>query len=253
MNRVRTLLIACAAVAGIAACAYNEDLGRNQLLIVDPGALNASGEQAWAQTLKTEKVSTDAAGRARVQRVGARIVQAAGLSQRSWEYVLFDNDQANAFVLPGGKIGVNTGLLKIAQNDDQLAAVLGHEVGHTTANHAAERYSQTALTQLALAGAQGAAKGFSPELANGVAAYGGVGAQLGLLLPFSRQHELEADRLGLRYMAAAGYRPSEAVTLWRNMASSRSGATVEVLSTHPSDATRIAQLEQMIREMGPAR
>jgi predicted Zn-dependent protease len=252
MRVARTLLIVGAMAAGLLACTYNEDLGRNQLLIVDPGALNASGEQAWAETLKTERVSSDAAARARVQRVGSRLVQAAGLSQRPWEYVVFQNDQANAFVLPGGKIGVNTGLLKVTQNDDQLAAVIGHEIGHTTANHAAERYSQTALTQLALAGAQGAAKNYSPALANGIAAYGGVGAQLGVLLPFSRQHELEADRLGVRYMAAAGYRPAEAVTLWRRMAESRSGSPLEVISTHPSDATRIAALEQILREQGLA-
>jgi predicted Zn-dependent protease len=249
---VRNLLVAGFLAGALVACAYNEDLGRSQLLIVDPGALNASGQQAWAETLKRERVSTDAAARARVQRIGSRLVQAAGLSQRPWEYVVFQNDQANAFVLPGGKIGVNTGLLKVAQNDDQLAAVIGHEIGHVTANHAAERFSQTALTQLALAGAQGAARNYSPAMANGIAAYGGVGAQLGVLLPFSRQHEIEADRLGVRYMAAAGYRPAEAVTLWRRMAQTRSGSPLEVMSTHPSDATRIAALEQILREQGLA-
>jgi predicted Zn-dependent protease len=236
----------------LSGCAYNEDLGRNQLLLVDSGALTQSGQQAWAETLKTEKVSTDAAAKARVLRVGSRIVQAAGLTDRPWEYVVFQNDQANAFVLPGGKVGVNTGLLKVVQNDDQLAAVLGHEVGHTTAQHAAERFSQTAATQIALAGIQGAAGNYSKGLADGIAAYGGVGAQLGILLPFSRQHELEADRLGVRYMATAGYRPAEAVTLWRLMAAQRQGGPPQFMSTHPSDATRIAALEQILRDQAAA-
>lgn len=235
----------------LTACAYNEDLGRRQLLLVDDASLAQAGEQAWAETLRTQRRSNDTGAQQRVQQVASRIVGAAGLANRPWEYVVFDNAEANAFVLPGGKVGVNTGLLRIVQNDDQLAAVIGHEVGHMAANHAAERYSQTAATQLVLAGAQGASEGRSETLSKGIASYGGIGAQLGVLLPFSRQHELEADRLGVQYMARAGYRPAEAVTLWRLMAQSRTGARPpEIISTHPSDESRIAALEALLRQQG---
>lgn len=241
-------------VLGLAACAYNEDLGRSQFLLVNDAALAQSAQQAWAQTLATSKVSNDRAAQARVQRVAARLVEAAGLGDRSWEYVVFEDPQANAFVLPGGKIGVNTGMLSVVENDDQLAAVIGHELAHSVANHAAERYSQTAATQLALGIGQSALGGrVGAETAKQISAFGGVGAQLGVLLPFSRRHELEADRLGVDFMARAGYRPAEAVKLWRNMqAASTGGRPPQLLSTHPSEATRIAELERYIAGM-PAR
>src|SRR5690606_8851710 len=172
---------------------------------------------------------------ARIRRVAERVTQAAGMGDRSWDYAVFVDDSPNAFVLPSGKIGVTTGLLSLVQNDDQLAAVLGHEVGHAVAQHAAERYSQTAATSLVLSGVQGAAGDYGQA----AGAIGGLGAQLGVLLPFSRRHELEADRLGVDYMQAAGYRPSEAIALWRLMSQQRQGATPEFASTHPSDASRI--------------
>jgi len=242
--------VAVGATAALAACAYNEDLGRSQFLLVDNRALAQAAEGAWAQALSSGRVSTNAAANARVRQVGSRLVTAAGLTDRSWDYVVFEDPQANAFVLPGGQIGVNTGLLAMVENDDQLAAVLGHEIAHMTSNHAAERYSQTAATQLLLSGAGSALGG--GDLARGVASLGGVGAQLGVLLPFSRRHELEADRLGVDYMARAGYRPSEAVTLWNNMAAGRGagGGAGGMMSTHPSDAERIAALQAHLRARG---
>lgn len=242
----RTLVIAVAVSAALAGCAYNEALGRNQLLIVDDSALTQQADAAWAQTLRTQRVSTDAAANARIRRVGDRIVQAAGLSNRNWEYALFVSESPNAFVLPSGKIGVTTGLLSLVRNDDQLATVLGHEVGHVVARHAAERYSTTALTSIGLSGVQSAAGDYG----RAAGAIGGLGAQLGLLLPFSRNHELEADRIGVDYLHRAGFRPSEAVALWRLMATQRQGSTPEFASTHPSDASRIAALEQYIASRG---
>jgi predicted Zn-dependent protease len=244
--RVSLAALAVAAAASVGACAYNETLGRNQLLIVDDAALSRSSDQAWAQAQQQTPVSRDAAQNQRVRTVGARIVQAANLGNRTWEYAVFTDTSPNAFVLPNGKIGVTTGLLALVRNDDQLAAVIGHEVGHVVARHAAERYSQTALTATGIQVAQGVAG----DYANAVGALGGAGAQLGVLLPFSRTHELEADRLGVDYMAAAGYRPAESVALWRIMAAQRQTARPEFTSTHPSDATRIAQLEQYIASRG---
>lgn len=246
MNRPLTLALLAAAAVSTAACAYNETLGRNQFLIVDDGALTQQSEAAWAEALRTQPVSSDAAANARVRRVGARIVEAAGLTDRSWDYAVFVSQSPNAFVLPSGKIGVTTGLLNLVRNDDQLAAVLGHEVGHVVARHAAERYSTTAATSVVLSGVQGAAGDYGQA----AGAIGGLGAQLGLLLPFSRSHELEADRLGVDYLHRAGYRPSESVALWRLMAEQRQGSTPEFASTHPSDASRIAALEQYIASKG---
>lgn len=246
MTRPRILLIAALAGLSTAACAYNETLGRSQFLLVDDAALTQQSEAAWAEALRTQPISPDAAAKARVRRVGGRIVEAAGLTDRSWDYAVFVSQSPNAFVLPSGKIGVTTGLLGLVRNDDQLAAVLGHEVGHVVARHAAERYSSTAATGLVLSGVQSAAG----DYAQAAGAIGGLGAQLGVLLPFSRRHELEADRLGVDYLQRAGYRPSESVALWRLMAQQRQGSTPEFASTHPSDASRIAALEQYIAGQG---
>ena len=246
MNRPLILALAGVAALSTAACAYNETLGRNQFLIVDDGALTQQSEAAWAQALRTQPTSSDAAANARVRRVGSRIVEAAGLTDRSWDYALFVSQSPNAFVLPSGKIGVTTGLLSLVRTDDQLAAVLGHEVGHVVARHAAERYSTTALSSVAISGVQSVAG----DYAQAAGAIGGLGAQLGVLLPFSRRHELEADRLGVDYMQRAGFEPSEAIALWRLMAEQRQGSTPEFASTHPSDASRIAALEQYIESQG---
>ena len=241
------LLMATALSAGLAACAYNETLGRNQLRIVDDAALQSSADQAWAQAMREMNPTNNTAQNQRVRTVGGRIIAAANLNNRlSWDYAVFQDDTPNAFTLPNGKIGVTTGLLDLVENDDQLAAIIGHEVGHVVARHAAERYSQTALTSTGLQVAQGVAGDYGQA----VGALGGVGAQLGVLLPFSRTHELEADRLGVDYMAAAGYDPREALDLWRIMAQQRQGSTPEFASTHPSDQTRIAQLEEYISSRG---
>lgn len=239
-------VIAAATTLGLGACAYNESLGRNQFLIVDDSALMQQSNAAWAETLRSQKVSTNAAQNERVRRVGGRMVQAAGLAGRQWDYAVFEDASPNAFVLPSGQIGVTTGLLKLVQNDDQLATVIGHEVGHVVARHAAERYSTQSTTGLVLGAVQSRAGDYSQA----IGALGGMGAQLGLLLPFSRSHELEADRLGVDYVATAGYKPSESIALWRLMAQQRQSGTPEFASTHPSDQTRITALQHYIASRG---
>lgn len=243
-NGLAGLLVGSGLLAG---CAYNETLGRNQLVIMDDSALVQASQAAWNQALQTQKISNDRAMNARVTTVGARIVQAAGLQNRQWTYAVFDDATPNAFVLPSGHMGVTTGLLRMASNDDQLATVIGHEVAHVIGRHAAERTSTSSLTQMALGGLQSAAGDYGQA----VGAFGGIGAQLGVLLPFSRRHELEADRLGVDYMVRAGYRANESIALWQKMASAQNRAgTPEFASTHPSDQTRIAALEAYIAQRG---
>nr|WP_312812585.1 M48 family metallopeptidase [Brevundimonas sp.] len=246
-HRTRKVILALTGAAALAGCAYNDTLGRNQLVIVDDSALIQASEAAWRQTLQTQKISNDRAMNERVRRVGDRLVQAAGLQNRTWTYAVFDDSTPNAFVLPSGHMGVTTGLLRLVQNDDQLATVIGHEVAHVIGRHAAERSSTSGLTQLAL----GALQSGAGDYGQAVGGLGGIGAQLGILLPFSRKHELEADRLGVDYMVRAGYRASESIALWQLMAAAQNRAgRPEFASTHPSDHTRIAALQAYITERG---
>lgn len=231
----------------LSSCETNEQLGRSQLILVDDGALQQASLASWSQLLKKEKISKDAAMNARLQTVSKRIVAAAGMGDKPWEFVLFDNPQPNAFVLPAHKVGVNTGLFKIVKNDDQLAAVIGHETAHVIGRHAAERYSQTVAAQVGL---QVATQSTSGNTQKAIANYGGLGAQLGLLLPYSRKHETEADLLGVDIMVKAGYRASESVALWKNMAAMGKNAPPEFMSTHPSDKTRIDTLSAYIAQKG---
>ncbi|MBW8883067.1 MAG: M48 family metallopeptidase [Asticcacaulis sp.] len=251
MKRIllNTLIIASLMTSGAAltSCETNETLGRQQLILVDDATLEQAALQGWQEQLKTAKISKDPVLNSRIQKVGARIVTAAGMGNARWEYVLFDDDQPNAFVIPGNKVGVNTGLFKVVKNDDQLAAVLGHETGHVIARHAAERASQQIATQTGLGVVAGATKG---NVSKAVANYGGLGAQLGILLPYSRMQESEADRIGVDLMVKAGYRASEAIVLWQNMMALGANKPPEFLSTHPSDKTRIADLQAYIAQKG---
>jgi predicted Zn-dependent protease len=243
------LPILLAAASALGGCAYNADLGRDQLLIVNDDNLAAQGEKAWADTLRTAYVSKEPRKNARVQAVGQRVIAAAGLAGRPWDYAVFLDEAPNAFVLPGGHVGVTVGLLSIVENDDQLAAVLGHEAGHVVARHAAERASQETTSKILL-GIAGAAAG-GTDFGKLLKDHGQDAAKFGVLLPFSRKQELEADKLGVDFMQRAGYRPREAVALWRNMQAQGGGASGgELGSTHPSDAVRILELERYLTSKG---
>ncbi|RZJ89066.1 MAG: M48 family peptidase [Brevundimonas sp.] len=245
MRPLALILAAAVSATALGGCAYNEALGRNQLILTDNAGLEQQSNAAWQELLRTQNPTRTGAQVDRIRRVGDRLAQAAGLGGRTWEYAVFNSQSPNAFVLPSGQIGVTSSLLNLVQNDDQLATVIGHEMAHVTAQHAAERASNTALTNLGLQVAQGVAGSRGEQ----VGSFGAVAAQYGLLLPYSRRDELEADRLGVDYMNAAGYRPSQSVALWRLMA--QQGATrPEFASTHPSDANRIAALEAYIQQKG---
>ncbi|HXI88018.1 MAG TPA: M48 family metallopeptidase [Parvularculaceae bacterium] len=233
----------CAALAA-ASCAYNETIGRNQLIFVSSGEMASLASSSWTELKQQTPTTTDPKYTARVKRVAERVVAAAGENPAQWDIEIFKSDQVNAFALPGGKIGVYTGILDIIDNDDQLATVLGHEVAHVELHHSAERYSQSALAQAGLTAAQALAGG--SQYKNQIMGVLGVGVQGGYLLPFSRKHELEADRIGLGYMHKAGYNVDAALKFWEKMAAQSKGAPPEFLSTHPSDATRIAQIKEQI-------
>ena len=201
---------------------------------------------AWADLKSQQPTTNDPKYVNRVNRVMPKIVRAAGDSPASWEVAVFASDDLNAFALPGGKIGFYTGILDIMENDSQIATVMGHEVAHVKFNHAGQRYGRTAATQAGLGVAQVALGGGGQASQAALGALG-VGAQYGVILPFSRQHELEADKYGVRYMNIAGYNLNQAIRFWENMSAQKGGgAPPELMSTHPSDATRIAQLRREI-------
>jgi len=229
-------------------CAYNDELGRSQLLFVSSGQMAQLAASAWTDLKKQQKTTNNPKYVARVNRVVPKVIQASGNNPADWEVQVFDSKELNAFALPGGKIGFYTGILDIMENDDQIATVAGHEVAHVNYNHAGERYSQSTLAQTGLTVAQVAVSGSQHQ--NQIMGVLGAGASLGVILPFSRRHELEADKFGVRYMHRAGYDPNQALRFWEAMAAKKSGGPPEFLSTHPSDATRIAQLKREIALLG---
>jgi predicted Zn-dependent protease len=229
-------------MAWLSGCATSP-LGRQQVKLHSRGEMERMGITSFRQIKGDSRPSNDRAATTYVACVAYKIIAAMeGQHPNAWEIVLFDDDTANAFALPGRKIGVNTGLLEVATNQDQLATVLGHEVGHVIAGHSNERISQASIAQagMVLAQVAGQAQGMTVEQQQ---LFGllGLGVQVGVMLPFSRVHESEADLIGLDLMAKAGFEPAESVTLWQNMGRS-GGSPPELLSTHPSHRTRIRDL-----------
>ncbi len=242
--------IGAGALIALASCAYNEELGRSQLSIIPANQMASLGATAWSDVSKKEKVSTDPKYVSRLNRVAPKILVAAGENPANWDYKVFDNKQLNAFALPGNHFAVYTGIMDIMENDDQLATVIGHEIAHVRANHGGERVSQQLGANVAMSAAQAAIGSGSQtgQLALGAL---GIGAQYGVLLPFSRKHELEADKLGVLYMHRAGYNPNEALKFWQKMSAAGGAKPPEFMSTHPADSTRIAQIKQIIATLPP--
>jgi predicted Zn-dependent protease len=235
---------------GVAACQTVPITGRSQLLLLSEADEVRMGIQSYQEVLRKAKLSTDPALNEKVGRVGTRIAEATGRKDLQWEFKVIEDQQANAFALPGGKVAVYTGILPITRDDAGLAAVLGHEVAHAIARHGAERLSQDMLVQVGLAATMTALSNRDPKTVQSVGALLGAGASVGLLLPWGRSQESEADHLGLIYMAKAGYDPHAARDLWVRMAeaSKGSGKPPEFLSTHPSEATRIKQIDGWLPE-----
>lgn len=228
-------------------CATVPETGRSQLVLVDSGELRELSSSEFEKLKASTPISQDPDQNALVQNVGRRIAAVAPVEKPDWEFVVFDQPEVmNAFALPGGKVGVYTGIFQVTQNEPGLATVLGHEVAHVVANHGAERVSQGLLVELggtALSVLAGSNPGATSQL---IAAAYGIGTSVGVMLPYSRKHELEADEIGLYYMARAGYEPKEAIAFWQRFAEATagSGQPPEFLSTHPLDETRIEAIRK---------
>ena len=234
-----------------AACETVPITGRSQLMLLPEPEEVRMGVQAYHEILRKSKISRDPRLNDLATRVGTRIARATGRLDYQWEFkVIEDDKQVNAFALPGGKVAVYTGILPVTKDDAGLATVMGHEVAHAIARHGGERVSQGLLVQVGIAAAQAAMANRAPRTVEQVTGLLGAGAALGIILPFSRAQESEADHLGLIYMAKAGYDPRAAIPFWQRMEQAARGrpSPPEFLSTHPSHGTRIREIEQWIPE-----
>lgn len=237
-----------ASLALVVSCATSPE-GRKQAMLVSESQMETMGAQAFDELKSQTPVERDPAINAYVKCVSDALTTSLP-EHRAWEVVVFRDESANAFALPGGKIGVHTGLLKIAETPSQLAAVVGHEIGHVLARHGAERVSEQMLAQGIVLGTGLVLQrqNMGEQKFQVMMAALGLGAQFGVLLPHSRNQESEADVMGLKLMATAGFDPRESVTLWQNMAKSGGAGVPEFMSTHPGHDTRISNLSNRMSE-----
>lgn len=258
MFRTHVSLLVAGALL-LAGCFTNPVTGRKSLVLLTPEQELALGAQSFADVQKTEAVSQDPALNERVRRVGNRIAQAVGsdMPGAQWEFTVFDSPEANAFALPGGKVGVYTGLLQLATSDDELATVIGHEIGHVIGRHGAERVSEaTVMSGLGELGAM-LAQNYTnnPQALQAYKLAYGVVGNAAVILPHSRRAETEADRMGIIYAARAGYDPRAAITFWQKMLAQKGpgggGLLEKWMSTHPPGEDRIAALQALMPEVLP--
>ena len=246
MNKIYLLMIA---LVFIGCTGKTPITGREQMIFMSPSEEKALGESSYKEFLKNAKISSDKVQTLRVKSIGKKIAIAADRADFEWEFNLVEDKQINAFCLPGGKVVVYSGILSIAKNDDQLATVMSHEIAHAIARHGAERMShqqissgiQTLGNIIVGATAPGYTDAFNM-------AYG-YGSQLGVMLPYSRSHEYEADAIGIYLMKQAGYDINEAAKFWQNMKAVKGKSQPEFFSTHPNDDNRIKRISEIVKEI----
>jgi len=260
MRQILTLFITTAFL--FIGCAKNQVTGRKQLILIPETELQSMAGQQYKQFLSENKVVATTVNKdaEMVRRVGTRIAYAISkfyeqqgksdiLNGYSWEFNLVDSKDVNAWCMPGGKVVVYTGLLPVTQNEAALAVVMGHEIAHAIAKHGNERMSQGLMQQFGGIALQVAVANKPQETQNMFMSAYGLGSTVGAILPFSRKQELEADQFGLRFAAMAGYNPQEAIAFWKRMAQVGGGQKPpELLSTHPSDETRIQKMDGYVKE-----
>ncbi len=258
--KIRFYLPAFLLIVLLAGCASVPITGRKQILLVSDQEILSSSLAQYNAYMKKAPRSSSTGSSAMVTRVGQRIASATeeylrsnGLSDEiknfSWEFNLVKDNQINAFCMPGGKIVVYEGLLKLVGSDDELAVVIGHEVAHAVAKHSNERISQQMLAQYGAQILNMSLDSKGPLIQSLAGQVYGLGAQYGVMLPFSRKHELEADHMGLIFMTMAGYNPEVAINFWQKMAASSGEKTSELLSTHPSDEHRINDIRKQLPQI----
>src|SRR6266487_6410301 len=238
---------------GLAGCVTNPETGRRQLLIVPESQMTQLGMSSFDQLKQQQPISRDPAANALVRRVGERIRSVVNLPNAQWEFVVFESQEANAFCLPGGKVGVYTGILPVTKDEAGLATVLGHEIGHAVAHHGAERMTEALALQFGGRVVDSSLSKSDPRMHAGLVTAYGVGAQVGRELPHSRLQESEADHLGLIYMARAAYNPEAAVEFWERFAeyNKQHGGSdgLWFLRTHSLNEVRIKQLKEWLPEV----
>ncbi|MEE9271751.1 MAG: M48 family metallopeptidase [Robiginitomaculum sp.] len=260
--------VVTATAPSLSSCVTNPETGSKQFLgLVSEGQLNLMAAQSWAQTKQKQRITTDPRYTKRLENIGARIARGSGREKQKWDYAVFDNDMKNAFVLPGNHVGFYTGMMDFADNDDQIAAVMGHEVGHVAGNHAQERVNTQMAGKLGLGivgmvGARQFGKQCKTLLdrrsqqlcsrktqrsSQRLNAALGMGLTLGVILPFSRKHESQSDLLGAKYMHKAGYDSYQSVKLWEKMAENNANRRPEFLATHPDPSRRARDLFNYIK------
>ena len=259
MNRIKAIIATAAVALTAVSCGVVSFTGRNQLLLFSDSEIMALSDQSYAQLMKEETLSSDAASTRKVKEVGTKMVAAlesylksngdtSALKGIKWEFQLVKSDQVNAFCMPSGKIVFYEGILKYADTPDYIAVVMGHEMAHAIAKHGNERMSQQSIMSIlgsVASEAIGEKKGDAAQTLFDVGF--GIGAKAGVLLPYSRKHEYEADKIGMYIMDIAGYNVNAAPEFWEKMQGGNKSDASDFLSTHPSDAKRVAALREAIK------
>ncbi len=233
--------------------------GRKQVLLVSDSEVNEAGLTQYKEYISSATLSSDAKSSSMVKSVGMKLADAtekylakngfqADLANFAWEFILVKSDEVNAFCMPGGKIVVYEGLLGVARSEAELAVVLSHEIAHAVAKHSNERMSQQIMTQYGMSILSQALSQKSAAVQVVAQSVFGLGAQVGIMLPYSRKHEYEADFMGIVFMEMAGYDSASAVDFWTKMSAGKNSSASDFLSTHPSDSKRIAQIKSRMTE-----
>lgn len=259
MNRIKAIIATAAVALTAVSCGVVSFTGRNQLLLFSDSEIMALSDQSYAQLMKEETLSSDAASTRKVKEVGTKMVAAlesylktngdtSALKGIKWEFQLVKSDQVNAFCMPSGKIVFYEGILKYADTPDYIAVVMGHEMAHAIAKHGNERMSQQSIMSIlgsVASEAIGERKGAAAQNLFNIGF--GLGSKAGVLLPYSRKHEYEADKIGMYIMDIAGYDVNAAPAFWEKMQGGNKSDASDFMSTHPSDSKRIAALKEAIK------